>query len=235
MAKNKKTTMANGNVTVERSHKAANIAVIIIVSLAVLILVAVAVLNLVHVDPVDKLAKPERYDFYDVGSGTVESGGQETQSRVDAAVNDMKFSVMDAVLQWKFGYDYTFKRNGNGDKYAVTSGDIKALTGASDEYMVEFVYKTVVVDDGVIDYSTAQSVTVEGETVYFDRVKVLIGNSNGEVGTISLYPYLSVRIDNSSDIDGLASDTYEVTGINMRANTTTAYAALKELAEALKI
>ncbi len=224
----------SGNVTVTNTHRKANIAVIVVVSIAVLILVAVAVLSAVRIDPTDKLGTPERYDFYDLDSTRATSTNKEAQSKLDIAMSDMRFSIMSAMLQWKWDYSYNFKRNADGEKVKLSAVDVKNVTATSTEYMVEFVYPRVNVIDDKLDYDSAQSITVDGEKVYFDRVKVLIGNSNGEVGTISLYPYLSARIDNASDIDGIASDTYEITGINVRANTTSAFAALKDLATELK-
>ncbi len=224
----------SGNVTVTNTHRKANIAVIVVVSIAVLILVAVAVLSAVRIDPTDKLGTPERYDFYDLDSTRATSTNKEAQSKLDIAMGDMPFSIMSAMLQWKWDYSYNFKRNADGEKVKLSAVDVKNVTATSTEYMVEFVYPRVDVIDDKLDYDSAQSITVDGEKVYFDRVKVLIGNSNGEVGTISLYPYLSARIDNASDIDGIASDTYEITGINVRANTTSAFAALKDLATELK-
>lgn len=225
---------ANGSVTVTNTHRRANIAVIIVVSLAALILVAVAVLSAVRMDPTEKLGTPERYDFYDLDSTRATSTNKEVQSKLDIAMGDMRFSIMSAMLQWKWDYAYNFKRNADGEKVKLSAVDIKNITATSTEYMVEYVYAPVGVIDDKLDYDSAQSIKVDGETVYFDRVKVLIGNTNGEVGTISLYPYLSARIDNASDIDGIASDTYEVTGINVRANTASAYATLKDLATELK-
>lgn len=224
----------SGNVTVTNTHRKANIAVIVVVSIAALILVAVAVLSAVRIDPTDKLGTPERYDFYDLDSTRATSTNKEAQSKLDIAMGDMRFSIMSAMLQWKWDYSYNFKRNADGEKVKLSAVDVKNVTATSTEYMVEFVYPRVDVIDDKLDYDSAQSITVDGEKVYFDRVKVLIGNSNGEVGTISLYPYLSARIDNASDIDGIASDTYEITGINVRANTTSAFAALKDLATELK-
>lgn len=226
---------ANGSVTVTNTHRKANIAVIIVVSIAVLILVAVAVLSAVRVDPTKKLGEPERYDFYDLNSTRATSTNKEIQSKLDIAMGDMRFSVMSAILQWKWDYSYNFKRNADGEKIKLSAADIKNISATATEYMVEYVYAPVGVVDDKLDYAAAQSFEVDGETVYFDRVKVLVGNTDGEVGIISLYPYLSARIDNASDIDGIASDTYEITGINVRANTAKAYSALKDLAAELKL
>ena len=71
---------------------------------------------------------------------------------------------------------------------------------------------------------------MDGETVYFDRVKILIGNTAGKIGTISIYPYIYSRLSNVTDDPEFSSETYKVTGINVRADTTKTYAALGEIA-----
>lgn len=229
-----KTTIKSDSVTVVNTHRKANIAVIVVVSIAALILIAIAVLSFVRVDPVSGLDEPEYYNFYDLGSSTCESTNAEAQSKIKVAMDDMKFSVMSAVLQWKWDYSYNFKRNSSDEKISISASEVADIHASSKEYMVEYVYAPVKIENGVIDYSTAHSLKVDGETVYFDRVKVLIGNTDGKVGTISLYPYIYARLNNQAEDEGLASDTYTVTGINVRANTSSAYAAFKDLAESLK-
>lgn len=229
-----KSNIKSDSITVVGSHRKANIAVIIVVSIAALILIAITVLSFVRVDPVSGLEEPEYYNFYDLDKEECESTNSEAQSKIKVAMEDMKFSVMSAILQWKWDYSYNFKRNASDDKITVDAEGIKEIASTTSEYMVEYVYSPVKIEDGVIDYSTAQSIKVDGETVYFDRVKVLIGNTDGKVGNISLYPYIYARLDNDAEDEGLASDTYKITGINVRANTSAAYAALKDLAESLK-
>lgn len=231
MSKTKKTN--SDNITVVNSHRKANIAVIIVVGIAVAILVAIAVLSAVRVDPVRGLERPSYYNFYDLSASSAESAPSDVQSKISVATQDMKFSVMSAVLQWKWDYSYNFKRNASGEKVELDSDAVRALSATSSEFMIEYVYPSAVVG-GEIDYAKAQSLKVDGETIYFDRVKVLIGDSEGKVGTISLYPYLHDAIGNEFDKDNpLASDVYKVTGINVRANTSKAFAAFKDLAAAL--
>lgn len=223
MAKTDKKTSGN-------ALKKANIAVIIVVSVAALIIIAIAVMSAVHVDPVRELDQPTRYALYDKDSNSVEPTNGEAESKIKIAMNDMKFSVMSAVLQWTWDYSYSFKRNKNGDKIEETAAAIKNNTvRRSGEYLVEFVYEPIPVVGEELDYSKAHKLVIDGETVYFDRLKVFIGNTDGTVGTISIYPYIYARIDNESDIDGIASDTYKVTGINVRADTSRAYAALGDV------
>lgn len=233
MAKTTKQKSKNVSVTTVNSHRRANIAVIIVAGIAALLLIAVAVLSGVKVDPMRGFARPDYYNFYDLDGETHKPTDGEAQSKIKVAMGDMRFSVMSAVLQWNWDYSYNFKRNSAKEKIELSADEVSDISATSSEYMIELVYSPVKIVDGEIDYSTAQSLDCDGEKVYFDRVKVLVGDTNGSVGTISLYPYIFARLDNQSDIDGIASDTYKVTGINVRANTTKAYAALKELASAL--
>ncbi|MCM1368026.1 MAG: hypothetical protein NC184_04370 [Roseburia sp.] len=228
-----KSSIKSENITVVNSHRKANIAVIIVVSIAALILIAITVLSFVRVDPIRGLEEPTYYNFYDLDSTECDPTNSESQSKIRVAMEDMKFSVMSAVLQWKWDYSYNFKRNSSDEKISISADAVKAISATTSEYMVEYVYSPVKIENGVIDYSTAQSLKVDGETVYFDRVKVLVGDTDGKVGTISLYPYIYARLDNDAEDEDLASDTYEVTGINVRANTSDAYAAFKDLAESL--
>lgn len=222
------------NVTVVSSHKKANIAVIIVVSIAVLILIAIAVLCSVRVKPMRGLSKPNYYNLYNIDATNPEPTNSESQSRISVAMDSMSFNVMSAILQWHWDYSYNFKRDKDGKKVELSASETAAVRSSTTEFMVELVYTPIVMRGDAFDYSTAQSLEVDGETVYFDRVKVLIGNTNGKVGTISIYPFIHARLDNESDVDGIASDTYTTTGINVRANTSAAYSALTDLVTDIK-
>ncbi len=233
MARKDKTS---DNVTVTKvSHRKANIAVIIVVSIAALILIAIAVLCAVKVDPMRDIAAPKYYRLYDLNSAEVLPTNTETESKIGVALDDMDFNVMSAVLQWHWDYSYNFKRTSSDSKLEMTGAEVKAVKATETEYMVEFVYDDVPIVDGALDYSAAQKLKVDGETVYFDRLKILIGNTAGKVGLISMYPYISARIDNQSDVEGIESDTYRVTGINVRANTSSAFVALEDIVKQIGV
>ncbi|MCH5161025.1 MAG: hypothetical protein J1G04_03240 [Clostridiales bacterium] len=227
----------NVTVTNSKTHRRANIAVIIVVSIAAFILIAIAVLCSVKVNPTRDISEPIRYEFYDRGKTEREGMDQTRQSKIKAALGDMKFSVMNGILQGHWDFSYNFKRNAAKEKIELSASDVKAVASDADKFMIEFVYNPVKIGaDGNIDYSTAQSIKVDGETVYFDRLKVLIGNTDGRVGEIELYPYIDARIDRTqTDNENLSSETYFVTGINVRADTTKAYAALVQFAESLTL
>ncbi len=230
MAKKEETKSKSGFA----ANRVANIIVIVVAAIAVLVLVAVIVLSSVKINPNDKLEKPSYYSLYNVGETEALGTNTAVQSEISAAMNGMGFSVMSAVLEGHFDYSLGFKRNASDEKIEISAEDVKKVASSSTEYMIELVYAPAAVTETGIDFGTAHSFEVEGETVYFDRIKVLIGDTNGTVGTISLYPYITARIENESDIDTISPDTYKVTGINLRANTSNTYAALKDLVSKIK-
>lgn len=229
MSKKIKNVNDSGSVTVIKSHKKANIAVAIVVGIAVLILIAVAVLCSVRVDPLDGLNKPEQYELYNAGGTDRLPNIEGSQSKIRNAMDDMDFSVMSAILQWSWDYSYNFVRNSDGEKITMSAKAIEDKLPASNEYMVEFIYRPVTIIGGQVDYNTAQSLKVDGETIYFDRVKVIIGNTDGSVGDIYLYPYIYDRVYNKAADNGATYAAYNITAVKVRANTTDTYAALKDL------
>ena len=64
-----KSNKSSNSVTVTNtaSRRAANIVMFVVIGLAALILIAVAALSAVRIDPIEKIGKPARYDFYDAG------------------------------------------------------------------------------------------------------------------------------------------------------------------------
>ncbi len=227
MAKNKK-TVATGN-----PNKVANIIVGVVAGIAALIVVAVIVLCSVSVAPLDGVKQPLRYDFYNVGSTDPESTNDTAQSKIRNAMNDMEFSPMSAILQWNWDYSYNFVRNTKGEKIEMNADEIEEISATSTAFMVEYVYEQVKIENGEVDNATAQSLKVDGETIYFDRLKVVIDNSDGGVGELYLYPYIYDRVTNRVADGGVTRATYRITAVKVRANTTAAYAALGDLAQEL--
>lgn len=222
-------------VTNTKSRRAANIVMFVVIGLAALILIAVAVLSAVRVNPTEKIAKPARYDFYDAGgeSAAISVSGEEA-SKLRVALDKMDFSIMSAILQGHWDYSYNFIRNADGDKDEILGAQAFLKTPGDNEYMVEFVYDDVKNDRGTLDMSTAQSIEVDGETVYFDRLKIIVGNTDGKIGTITMWPYIDARTVNTSNDEEFSAVTYYVTGITVRADTTETYAALAEFANGFK-
>lgn len=238
MAKKNKKNDVSVAEAVKISHRKANIAVIIVAAITALLLIAIAVMCSVRVDPLDGIKTPdanksERYELYDLDSSSPLMTTSKAQSKIRAALGTMDFSVMNAVLQWNWDYSYNFARNSKGNKITMSASEINDKTATETEYMVEYVYTDAVVN-GELNKSLAQKLTVDGETVYFDRVKVLIGNTDNSVGEIYLYPYIYEYATNRVADDGVRYESYKITPVKVRANTTEAYNALKNIVTEIK-
>ncbi|MDE5593076.1 MAG: hypothetical protein K2I75_03995 [Clostridiales bacterium] len=238
MAKKNKKNDVSVAEAVKASHKKANIAVIIVAAITALLIIAIAVMCSVRVDPLDGLKTPdankgERFELYDLDSSDRLVPTTNAQSKIRTALGQMDFSVMNAVLQWNWDYSYNFARNSEGKKITLSASEINEKSSTSTEYMVEYVYTDAVVN-GELDVTLAQKLTVDGETIYFDRVKVLIGNTDGSVGEIYLYPYVYEYATNRVADDGARYETYKITPVKVRANTTEAYAALASIVTEIK-
>ncbi|MDE7107782.1 MAG: hypothetical protein K2O39_05605 [Clostridiales bacterium] len=235
--KNKKNDVSIAE-AVKTSHRRANIAVIIVAAITALLLIAIAVMCSVRVDPLDGLKAPdakksERYELYDLDSSDRLVPTSKAQSKIRTALGQMDFSVMNAVLQWNWDYSYNFARNSEGKKITMSASEINEKTSTSNEYMVEYVYADSVVN-GELDKSLAQKLTVDGETIYFDRVKVLIGDTDNAVGEIYLYPYIYEYATNQAAEDGVRYQSYKITPVKVRANTTETFNALKNIVTEIK-
>lgn len=236
MSKKKKERSVNE--AIAASNKKANIIVAIIVGITALILITIAVLCSVRVDPLDAIAKPdekksEYYELYDVNGAAPLVTTASAQSKIRTALDGMDFSIMNAVLQWNWDYSYNFVRNSNDKKITMTAEEVKGKLPSSKEYMVEYVYENATVN-GALDKTKAHSIKVDGETVYFDRLKVVIGDTADSVGEIYLYPYVYELATNKVADDGIPYETYRMTPIKVRANTTETYKALADVVSLLK-
>ena len=227
--------MANKNVTVVNTKRKSNIIMFVVIGIAALILITIAILSLVSVDPMSDIKRAERYEFYDADSSDQLAAGEaSSQSSIYTALDGMDFTVMTGILQGKWDYSYNFMLNKSDEKIEVSATNISALRGEEAGFMIEFVYEQIPVVNGKLDLSKAQTLEVDGETVYYDRIKMFITDSSGEIGTLRFYPYIYARLNNTAiENDELSSDTYTITGVTVRADTTEAYAALKKLAESL--
>lgn len=227
--------MANKNITVVKSKRRANIVMFVVIGIAAFVLIAIAVLSLVGADPMSEIKRPVRYEFYDAETSELLGADDgKSQSSIYSALDGMDFSVMTGILQGKWDYSYNFLRNKKDKKIEVKASDIKNLRSKEKGYMIELVYDEIPVADGKLDLKKAQKLQVDGETVYFDRIIMFVSDSDGSVGTLRFYPYIRARLDNQAEGDDLSSESYVITGVSVRADTTDAYAALKKLAAKLK-
>lgn len=238
MAKKNKKNRVSVEEAVKASHRRANIAVIIVAVITALILITIAVFCAVRVDPLDGIAAPDEsksecYYLYDRDSSTPLVTTKSAQSKIRTALGSMDFSVMSAVQQWNWDYSYNFVRNSSDNKISLTADDVIDKTPSSNEYMVEYAYTGCVVG-GELDKSLAKKLTVDGETIYFDRLKVIISDTKNGVGEIYLYPYVYAYVQNNAAEGGERREAYRMTPVKVRANTTEAYAALGKIVEELK-
>ena len=230
--KNKKNETSAPEVA-KTSHKKANIAVAVIVGIAVLVIIAIAICSAVRVDPLDGIKAPdtkksEHYVLYDLDSSTPMLANSAAQSKIRTALDKMDFTVMNAILQGYWDYSYNFARNSAGKKITMTASEITEKRGSESEYMIELIYTTAVVN-GELNKKLAQSIEVDGETVYFDRLKLVIGNTKNSVGEVYLYPYLYDYANNKVAEDGVRYENYKITPVKVRANTTDTFAALEKI------
>lgn len=207
-----------------------SIGVSITVAVAAIIIILVAVCGIVTINPMRDFKNPEYTEVYNMSATSQTVMTDENRNLIVSALgNQTKYSVMQAVLEWKWDYGYTFKKTTDPDdedkiiKDEYTSSEVEAVAATETEYMIVYHYPTAKIVDGQLDNSTLQSIKVEGETVYFDTVKILVPNTNNNVGRITLVPYISARIGNLVvDNDELSSEFYFVTPITIRADTTAA-------------
>lgn len=207
-----------------------SIGVSITVALAAIVIILVAVCGIVTINPMSDFDEPDYIEVHNL-SATGQSGMTDSDRNliVSAMQNQNKYSIMQAVLEWKWDYGYKFKKVTDPDdddkliKDEYTSAEVLAVSASETEYMIVYHYTPAKIVDGALDTSALKTITVEGENVQFDTVKILISNTDNNVGKITLIPYISARVGNLvTDNDELSSEFYFVTPITIRANTTAA-------------
>lgn len=198
--------------------------VIITLSVVAVLIITIAVLACVSVNNFKKLPKPEFVQIYNKGSSSVSGLSTSQETEIKSAMNAMDFTIMHAILEWKWNYNFKFvtEKNEDGDtvRSEYNADEISALTADDNNYMVIYNYSLAEINEGVINYDSLQSLKVEGETVYFDRLKILVPNTNTNVGLVTIIPYINFRTSNQSNDPDLSSDTYVVNPITVRADTT---------------
>lgn len=93
--------------------------------------------------------------------------------------------------------------------------DIVASEGV---FVLEFVYAN--------QTDERKSITIEGEEVLFDTMRIIINNSGNEIKDYPMYLYDSNEIHNTE-----RGEVYEITPIMYRADLTGLYEALEEIQE----
>lgn len=218
-----------------------SITVIITATIAALLIIAVAVLNFVRVNPMRAIAtddKVKSYEFYDTSATAPFGTTANTNGRIRSALNTMDFSVMQAILEWKWNYNYYFEKTKDEDDKTVrvemTPSQVRAVTPSDSQYMIVLHYEPATVKDNAIDTTNLQSFTLEGSTVYYDTLILLINSSDTKVGLMRIIPYISFRMDNEAEgNEELSPDYYTINPILVRAYSEKCAVVLKEVADSL--
>lgn len=169
------------------------VALPIIISSGVLalVIIAVIVLSLVTVNPlVGMLGGYENVMLYN-GSGeneiTYYPTNENTDSRLADGIEGSKFSVMHAILEGRFNYSPKFKTekdaDGNEQKAKLTVSGTRTLIPEGENKMLLFTF------------AQPKTVKVEKEEITFDRAKVMVYDTNGEIERITVQPYLQEKLD----------------------------------------
>lgn len=196
-------------------------AFIIIGSILVVLLAAILTLSLVKIDPIGKLPDYSYVNAYNLSGTSPMAANDETKAKLDKGIKDTRFSIMHAMLEGRFSYGFKFKtykdEDGKTVRSEMSATDIKNVKATETAYMLEFVYGAPV------------TMKVQGEEISFDRIKMLVPDFSGEVGTVELVPYLFDRIDNQSDDENISSETYIVNPIKVRLYTSKLTIALADI------
>lgn len=206
-----------------------SISLIVVASVVAAVLLTVLILGLIPIRPFRPFAD---YRTVVISSSAKDNWGElsdEHKKKFDEGLKKTKFSVLHATFEGVFRYGPRFEvheeTNADGKKTDVvtelTYAQMVERTGASgDRYALEFVY------------SAPRTLKVKKETVSYDRLRVLITSSNGEVHNVTLYPYL---YDMTYGEGNAAVQEYRIKPVVVRANPSRLYIALGEIAADLNI
>ncbi len=205
---------------------------IIWIPIAVVAVIAVAVLtlSLIKVNPIEDYfgaCSRARAELWMDGSqypGKVDDGIDLTEKTVKDGLNSSGFSVMQAILEGKFSYkpSISVKRNADGEKepVTVTSSAIRSYVQDEGGYMIKLFY-----DD-------TQTIKVDGKSIEYDQMILLINESNGEVRDMICIPYCYdcannasfdkdyERDENGNIIGHIGHDYYEAYALTVKMNTS---------------
>lgn len=167
--------------------KKVKISVIVVAAVLVAVAVAILVLSLVKINPLERLPGNYTVDVYAPSSTDRMASNDETAAAVKKGIADSEYSIMHAMLEYRFDYSFSFKMKKNEDtdkmeRVKLKASDINAYTATADAYLIE------------LKYSAPVTVKVEKETVTFDRVKMLVKDMSGEIEKVELILYESGKI-----------------------------------------
>lgn len=201
--------------------KQVKIPLIVTSSVVGAILVAVIVLCCITIKPLQEFRD---YDWVEVYTqdGEIPSGalGETYKDTLNKNLDKTNFSVMRATLELAGSYGPKFvtteDEDGNVVHKELTIAAARNEAAATDSsYKLEFCFEK------------ERTLTVEKETIAFDRAMMNVHTTDGELKWVTLYLYRSA-------MDGVVgyyeAEEYRVTPIRMRMNTSPLYIALGEIA-----
>lgn len=150
--------------------------------------IAVIVLSVVFVNPLKNvLGGYESVSLYNGDTASYYPSNDNTVAKMNEGVEGTKFSVMHAILEGRFSYSPKFKtekdESGNDVKSKLTVAGVRNLSPEDGKKMLLFAF------------SEKKTISVQGEEVTFDRAKVLVYDTSGEIERIEIYPYLREKLD----------------------------------------
>lgn len=203
-------------------------------SILAVLLVAVIVLCAVSIKPFKQF-----YDYKtvfidvagnsNVGDITAESN-KELKAKLDKGLEKSGFSVMHSLLEGALNYgpDFAYDKDKDG-KVIKDDNGVKQIT---EKTFAEVVALTTAADSAIsleFVFSSEREMEVDGAKVKYDRVRLNVSTTNGEVQRITIYPFLD-RLTHGVNAD---VSEYRINPVEVRANTSPLYIALNEIVEAL--
>ncbi len=191
--------------------------IIIIAAVIVALAITVTVLCLITRKPMDTFNGYERVEVYALSStDRIEIDGNRADDKkaIDEALDDADFSLMQGILEGKPGASMKFK-TADDERIEYEADKINTINATDAKYKLHFIYDDV------------RTVTIEGETVKYDRVIMLVGNTDYEIDTVEVVFYESSRIDNeATGNEDLSSEFYTVSPVVFNCRPTMLYHAI---------
>lgn len=192
--------------------KPVKLSIIIVSSVLAAVLITVLTLSFINVNPLKRL--PDNYSVYVYEQENVRKPYNDaTVAKVKEGINDSSFSVMHALLEYRYSYSFKFVE-ADGERVKLYGKDnIEGYLKPGDgKYMLEFVY------------TAPQSVKVGKETVTFDHVRMLVSDMSGEIERVEMVFYEYNKLYGDP-----ADEYYYATPVYTWMATSKLYAALGTL------
>ncbi len=189
--------------------------IIIVAAIIIALGTTILVLSLIQNNPLaDSLAGYSRVEIYDLGSSQVEPElSEKDQATFKNALSTTSYSIMQGLLEGKPGTNLEFKKSANGEKVETEGSAIKSISATSTAYKLEFVY------------DSNKTITVEGESIEYDRAVVLVYDTVNEIENLEIVFYDYDKVDNEIEDD----EDYKVNTVLVRAKTTDFFNAITGL------